>query len=85
VQTAVAFDFKGGLFVVEYKLAETQTLDLSELAEIEDVGGLEAAAAFVESKKGANGANLHEIDDSPSAVDSNVRHDGRHPRIDEFD
>jgi RHS repeat-associated protein len=47
VQTAVAYDFKGGLLAAERQLAVdyTQTLDWSALAELEDVTDLEAAAA----------------------------------------
>ena len=47
VQTAVAYDFGGGLLAAERQLAvdDTQTLDWSALAELENVADLEAAAA----------------------------------------
>ncbi len=47
VQTAVAYDFKGGPLAAERQLAVeyTQTPDWVDLAELEDVSDLEAAAA----------------------------------------
>ena len=47
VQTAVAYDFKGGLLAAERQLGVdyTQTLDWSSLSELEDVSDLELAAA----------------------------------------
>ena len=47
VQTAVAYDFKGGLLAAERQLAVdvTATLDWSALGELEDVTDLENAAA----------------------------------------
>ena len=47
VQTAVAYDFKGGLLAAERQLGVdyTQTLDWSGLSELEDVSDLEVAAA----------------------------------------
>jgi len=53
VQTAVAYDFKGGLLAAERQLAVdvTQTLDWSALGELEDVSDLEqAAASMLESE-----------------------------------
>ncbi|MCR9166573.1 MAG: toxin, partial [bacterium] len=47
MQTAVAYDFKGGLLAAERQLAVeyTQTLNWSDLEALEDVTDLEAAAA----------------------------------------